>query len=78
MSETRADLCVESVNKAIDHVVNFAPGEPLERFLAQEIAEAKAQAYEEAGWWIAAEHWRSAATALGDMEFSSRLMVKGL
>lgn len=74
---TRADQCLDRVNVAINHAVNFAPDAPLERFLAQEIAEAKAQAYEEAGWWLAANHWRVAAHALGEMDIKTRLQILG-
>ena len=74
---TRADQCLDRVNVAINHAVNFAPDAPLERFLAQEIAEAKAQAYEEAGWWLAAKDWRVAANALGEMDIKTRLQISG-
>jgi hypothetical protein len=75
MSKTRADQCLDCVNAAINHAIDFAPDAPLERFLAQEIAEAKAQAYEEAGWWVAAQHWRAAVEALGEMDIETRLKV---
>ena len=73
--KTRADLCIDAVNAAIDHAVNFAQDAPLERFLAQEIAGAKAEAYAEAGWDTAAKHWEAAIARLGEMDITSRLAL---
>jgi hypothetical protein len=54
---------------------DHAPDTPLERFLAQEIAIAKAEVFEEAGWYLAADTWRFAAKVLGEEEISTRLAL---
>ena len=75
---TPAEDCLERVNSAINHVRNFAPDCPLERFLAQEIAIAKAEAFEEAGWHLVAEAWRRTADVLGEEQISTQLALRDL
>ena len=74
--QTRPEECLERVNAAINHVRDFAPNAPLERFLAQEIAQAKADAFQEAYWPTAAQHFREAVVRLGEMDIETRLALR--
>lgn len=76
MPEQRATQALEAVRSAIKHFEMFAQDSPLERFLAQEIARAKSEAFAEAGWYQAAKEWSRAVAVLGEREIETRLRLK--
>jgi hypothetical protein len=57
------------------HWKKFAPGIPIERFIAQEILEARAGAFEACGWYYAARVCRDEIALCGETEIDMETEV---